>query len=179
MILQGGNFGVDTEFIKAVFQESINQGFSTLAYNFPYYDRGDSVTSDECQEEVKTVHEAVDFLLSTGAKEIMIIAKSVGSVVAGKFLSKSSNVQISSIVILGVPLKYIRFEEFAGQKLQIVHGELDKFGDSKAVQDAVLSAGIKATITPIPDADHSFRDESGNEPGKQKQAIEAIDWGKK
>lgn len=179
LILQGGNFGVDTDFIQSVFHESVGRGFTTLAYNFPYYDRGESSTSEGCEEEVNTVHEAIQYLLSTGADEVLIVAKSVGSVVVAKLLKESADIPISSIVILGVPLKFVDIKDFIGQKVQIIQGDLDKFGDSQKVKDAASKAGVEIEVVSIPDADHSFRDSDGNEPGQQLLAIQAIDWGTK
>ena len=111
LILQGGNFGVDTDFIQTVFHESVEKGFTTLAYNFPYYDRGESSTSEGCVEEVGTVHEALHYLLSTGAEEVLIVAKSVGSVVVGKVLKEESDIPIPAIVILGIPLKFVDMQD--------------------------------------------------------------------
>jgi len=176
LILQGGNFGIDSNFIQKIYEASVSQGFTALAYNFPYYDRGEKSTTDGCSEEAETVKDSIEYLQSNGAENILVVAKSLGSVVATKALLRHPELPVRKVVILGSPIKYCDFTGFKDIALQIIQGSSDKYGDANDVRAALSHAGVEAVVNEIADADHSFRGQNGEEPGEQITAINMINW---
>ncbi len=111
----------------------------------------------------------------TKYKNIRLIGKSLGAVVAAAYLKSLSLKQIKkfSILIFGYDIGYIDIKKFSG-KIVIVQGSKDKFGDIKAVKRDMKGAVSKdITYLSIEGADHSYRIPETKEPIYENKAIVA------
>lgn len=174
IILHGGSKGIESDFIQKIFSRSVEKGFTTLAFNFPYLDRGEDTSSGEqLQEEVEALESMVNLVKQLGYKQVNLIGKSLGGIVASYYLQNQDPDITFNLGILGLVLGDVTLEKFTG-KLIVVQGENDRFGNIDAVKQNLQAQGITdAKLINIPNADHSYRDES-KEPKYEDEAIEAL-----
>lgn len=177
LILHGGSKGIESEFIQKLFDASVKTGATTLAFNFPYLDRGEENSSgDELMEEVQSLSSAIDLLKTLGGKRINIIAKSLGGIVASYYLTnKERDLGITfSLFVLGYVVEDVKVPIVDLDKFVIIQGEKDRFGDAEKVESRLQKHSTKVThIINVPAADHSFRDEQKN-PIYEDRAIEEL-----
>lgn len=170
IILHGGSKGIESDFIRKIFDRSVAEGFTTIAFNFPYLDRGEENPSgDELIEEVEALSKVVELLQGLGYSKINLIAKSLGGIVSSFYLKRPSDVNFN-LTILGFVVGDVKLDDFKG-KLIVIQGNNDRFGNIDAVRQELETQGItNATLINIQDADHSYRDES-KEPKFEDKAI--------
>ncbi len=178
VILQGGSHGIDSSILQKVFENSKQKRNSVVAFNFPYYERGDENSSGpELKEELNTLQQILDYCNYKEYKHIRLIAKSLGGIVASYYLNKLSNEEMSkfSVVILGYVTGQVELTNFTGA-ITVIQGEKDKFGGIESVKENLKTAISKnITYIEIPLADHSYRDPETKESKYEDLAVAKID----
>lgn len=160
IILHGGSVGLDSDFIKSVFNNSVVNGHSVLAFNFPYYDRGDTSSSGEALlEEQEAILKYLEYIRPFGYTKINFIAKSLGGIVLSKFLSNHklpADYQLKDIVVMGFVVGQVDFSGHKGH-IKVIQGSEDKFGNDVIVKSELIKQGLDDyEIIPIKAADHSY-----------------------
>jgi predicted alpha/beta-hydrolase family hydrolase len=165
IILHGGSNGIESDFIRKIFASSVERGFTTLAFNFPYKDRGeDNSSGEQLLEEVDALVQMVTRLKADGFTRIALIGKSLGGIVASFYLnsdSRDSEIDFK-LGILGFVTDSVKLP-IEVERLVIVQGENDRFGNAEAVRAKLNSMGVSGfTLHEIGGADHSYRDSDRN-----------------
>lgn len=177
MILHGGGpVGVETDFISSIFDAIAATKNSVLCFNFPYCERGEEASSGpELKEEINALKRAVDFAYLEGFSKIIIVAKSLGSIIASYYLEQYPDSQIELLVLGYIPSETKQRAISNNLKL-VIQGTNDRFASPIEVKKNV---GSLVEVIEIIDADHSYRN-SKKEPVYQETAIkELIKWVKK
>jgi len=177
VVLHGGSQGMDSGFISKITEASRKEGNSVVAFNFPYIERGEENSSGpELLEEIDALQNVLDYCQSEKYKNIRLIGKSLGGVVAAAYLKKLTSDQMKRYIaiIFGYDIGYIDIKDFSG-KIVIIQGSKDKFGDIDAVkQDNSGSISKDITYISIEGADHSYRVPETKEPIYEDEAIKAV-----
>lgn len=169
----GGSEGVESSFISNIIHSLAKTGNSVLGFNFPYCERGEeNSSSPELTEEIAALTTAVDFLKTEGYEKIVIVAKSLGGIVASFWLEQNPNEAVS-VVVLGYVVGSVKTAALQNKVSLIIQGQNDRFGNAAAVQDELATHNIAAEVVELPNADHSYRNEQ-KEPVFQDQAIELL-----
>ena len=174
VILPGISQGMDSGFINKIIEVCWSKGDSVVTFNFPFFERGkENSSGPELIEEIEALRVVLDYCQSDNYRNIILIGKSLGGVVAGAYLKKLSPEQKRkfSLVIFGYDIGYIDIKDFSG-KIIIVQGSEDKFGDVEAVKKDMHGATSKCvTYLSVEDADHSYRIPETKEPFYEDEAI--------
>ncbi len=177
IILQGGSYGIESTFIRNIYDNSVKKGNSVIAFNFPYYERGEESSSGpELKEELNALQNILDYSRYKEYKHVRLIAKSLGGIVASYYLSNLSQKDMNnfSVVVLGYIAGQTKLKQFNGP-IKIIQGEKDKFGGIDVVKEDMKSAVSKEIqFIEIPNADHSYREMETKEPRYEKLAISKI-----
>lgn len=177
IVLQGGNYGIESPFMQKVITSCKESGHSVLAFNFPYFERGDNHSSGpELKEELETITKMMKKHDANKFDHIRFVAKSLGGIVASYFLKnlKPSEHQKYSIVILGYVLGDVNLKNFSG-KIKIIQGEKDKFGNIGEVKEDLKGAiSNEIEFTEIKGADHSFKNPDTGEPEFADEVVKQI-----
>lgn len=177
IVMHGISSGISSPFIQNVISICKNADHSVLAFNFPFFERGEEQSSGpELKEEIETLEKLMDFCHANKYKEIRLIGKSLGAITAGLFLKKIPTYDHKkfTLIVLGYPLKYIDINSFTG-KTFIIQGEKDKFGGIKEVKKHLKNAkSDKINFFEVKCADHSFRDPTTKEPIYEKDALKIL-----
>jgi predicted alpha/beta-hydrolase family hydrolase len=176
ILLHGaGPNGVESDFIKTLFNGLTDSGVSVYAFNFPYCERGDEQSSGpELKEETATLNEVVSHLKSEGYKKLVIIGKSLGGMTASYWLNDaSSNRDGCELVILGYVIGEVKTQAIKDKLTLVIQGENDKYGNAQAVKDELAKSNAKAKVVEIAGADHSYRNEN-KEPAYMDEMIEEL-----
>jgi len=177
LILHGSGLnGINDSFIKNIFlslQDDISR--SVFMFNFLYCERGKKGSSGkELIEEKETLETVIDFLEKEGYEEIIIVAKSLGGIIASSYFKRDKHPKIKfKIIVLGLVLGDFITENLKGKLGLVIQGENDRFGNGEKVKEELQKNGVNASVVEIKNADHSYRDSNGN-PVFQKNAIEEI-----
>ena len=177
MILHGGGpVGVETDFISSIFDAIAATKNSVLCFNFPYCEREEEASSGpELKEEVDALKRAIDFAYLEGFSKIIIVAKSLGDIVASFYLEQYPDSQIE-LLILGYIPSEIKQRAISNNLKLVIQGTNDRFASPIEVKKNV---GSLVEVMEIIDADHSYRN-SKKEPIYQETAIkELMKWVKK
>ena len=177
MILHGGGpVGVETDFISSIFDAIAATKNSVLCFNFPYCEREEEASSGpELKEEVDALKRAIDFAYLEGFSKIIIVAKSLGDIVASFYLEQYPDSQIE-LLILGYIPSEIEQRAISNNLKLVIQGTNDRFASPIEVKKNV---GSLVEVIEIIDADHSYRN-SKKEPIYQETAIkELMKWVKK
>jgi len=177
VILHGSSDGMDSQFITKIWNASVKNGSSTVAFNFPYLERGDANSSGgQLAEEVDALESILKVCQSGNYRTTRLIGKSLGGIVANYFLKNLPEDEKGkySIVIFGYIPGSIDLKSFPG-KIDIIQGSQDRFGDIEKVKGDLgdtLSKNIK--FYSVEGADHSYRNPETKEPVFEDQAVECI-----
>ena len=174
IILHGsGPVGVETNFISSIFDAIVETKNSVLCFNFPYCDRGEEASSGpELKEEVDTLRRVIDFAYLEGFNKIIIVAKSLGGIIASFYLEQYPNNQIE-LSILGYIPGEIKQMAISNNLKLVIQGTNDRFASPLEVEKSV---GDLVEVIEIIDADHSYRNNK-KEPVYQEIAIrELMEW---
>ncbi len=177
VILQGGSHGIDSSILQKAFENSKQKGNSVIAFNFPYYERGEENSSGpELKEELEALQHVLDYCNYKEYSRVRLIAKSLGGIVASNYLDRLSQEEMNkfSIVVLGYVTGDVKLKKFTGQ-ITIIQGQMDKFGNVGVVKqdlNGAVSNDIK--YIEIPNADHSYRESETKEPKFEDLAIAEI-----
>ena len=163
VLLHGGNFNIETPFMQKLFNLSWKKGRSSVSFNFPYIDRGDKTASSNLDEEIKILQKVLDFVEYRSYSKIHFIGKSMGAIVAGKFLKqKKLDYKKYSITVLGYVTEGIDIKDFKGN-ITIIQGSKDKFGNIEKVKEDMGVLSDRVRYFEINGAEHSFKDSEGKE----------------
>ncbi len=177
IILHGVSEGMESTFIQKLVKKSKESKHSTVTFNFPFLDRKESNSSSpELKEELNTLNSVLSFINADYYKNINLIAKSFGGIVASYFLRDLPLNQHNrySITILGYVIGNVDLKTFTG-KIRIIQGQMDRFGDIEAVKKDLKSAISKnIDFIEIPKADHSYRDPDTKESKFEDIAINEV-----
>ena len=177
MILHGGGpVGVETDFISSIFDAIAATKNSVLCFNFPYCEREEESSSgSELKEEMNALKQAIDFAYLEGFSKIIIVAKSLGGIIASYYLEQYPDSQIE-LLILGYISSEIKQRAISNNLKLVIQGTNDRFASPIEVKKNV---GSQVEVIEIIDADHSYRN-SKKEPIYQETAIkELMKWVKK
>ena len=174
VVLHGGSQGMDSGLINKIVGASKKEGNSVVAFNFPYFERGEENSSGpELIEETNALQSVLDFCYTDTLESIRLIGKSLGGVVAGHYLKKLDSNQLDkfSLIIFGYDVGYIELKNFTG-KIVIIQGDKDKFGDVDVVKNDMKGAVSKqVTYLSVKGADHSYRVPETKEPIYEDEAV--------
>lgn len=177
VILHGGSSGIDSAFIQKIFNFSKDKGHSVIAFNFPYFERGEECSSGpKLKEEIATLRTFLQFSQAGKYSHIWLIGKSLGGIVLSYFLREISEEQHKKFtaIILGYVKGDIDLKKFTG-KIFIIQGQKDKFGDIKAIKEDIRGALSKdINYYEVKNADHSFRDPETKEPFYEDEVIRIL-----
>jgi alpha/beta superfamily hydrolase len=176
IILPGVNGGIDNVFITKISELSFKKGHSSIAINYPFYEREEQASSKNFKEEITNMLEILDYCHYKDYKNIRFIGKSLGGVISAYYLSSLENNEMNkySITILGYVLGSINLRKFSGD-ITIVQGELDRFGNIKQVKkDMQNPKSDNITYYEIKGADHSYKNPKTQESEFQDEAISKI-----
>lgn len=177
VILQGSSGGMDSQFITKIWDASIKAGNSSVAFNFPYFERGETNSSGvELPEEIEALKSVLTVCKSENYKTIRLIGKSLGGIVASFFLKNLPQTEQSkySVVIFGYVPGSTDLKTFPG-KINIVQGSKDKFGTIEQIKkdlESAISQGI--SYYKVEGGDHGYKDPESKEPMFEDKAIEYI-----
>lgn len=177
IVLQGGSYGIESTFMQKVIKTCKQKGNSVITFNFPYFERGDNHSSGpELKEELATLTKQMNKYNANKYQHIRFVAKSLGAIVASYFLRNlnAREQEKYSVVVLGYVTGSIDLHSFKG-KIDVIQGELDKFGDINVVKkDLKNSVSKKITYHEIKNADHSYRNPKTKKPTYEDQAIQIL-----
>lgn len=177
VVLHGGSAGVDSPFIQKLVKHSMGSGNSVVAFNFPYFERGDKMSSGpELSEELATLTNILAEIKVGKYNHIRLIGKSLGGIVASYYLNSlpPDKMKKYSLVIVGYVVGELKMDRFSGSVI-VVQGEMDKFGGADKVEADLIKAACKnLRIIEIKRADHSFRNPKTKESVYEDEAIKAI-----
>ena len=177
VVMHGGSNGINSQLITKVFEKCRKLNHSTIAFNFQYLESGlENSSGPELKEELETLQQFLDFCDYQKYKNVRLIAKSLGGIVASHYLNKLSNDEASnfSIIVLGFVTGDVTLKNFNGS-ITVIQGEHDKFGGINVVKDNLKDAKSQnIKFIEIPKADHSYRNPETKEPLYEDLAIEKI-----
>ncbi len=179
VILHGGSGGIDSPFIRKVFQVSKDKRNSAIMFNFPYFEREEDYSSGpQLKEELTTLKRMLRIAKFKEFSHIRLIGKSLGGIVASYYLNslrvKERERKLYEVIILGYVTGEVKLKSFRG-KITIIQGEKDKFGNTEVVKKDLQNAVSKnITYFQIPNADHSFRDPETKEPIYEDKVINLL-----
>ncbi|MCA9348784.1 hypothetical protein KC878_01425 [Candidatus Saccharibacteria bacterium] len=197
LIAPGSSGGMKQSLIRAVFERAVEQRLTVLAFDYPYYYRGDEQPSSQLREEVEAMAEATDLLSEAGAKSLHIIGKSLGGVVASILLRHTRQMEREAdklgeitepdgpwsslsdrvrLTVMGFVMPDITIEDLAAYRVDIIQGQFDRFANVMDIRDMLDNADRPDIgVTEVVGADHSFRDSSGDDIYVQA-AVNLIEW---
>lgn len=177
IVLPGGSYGIDTPFMQKIINTCKKSGASVLAFNFPYFERGEENSSGpELKEEIETLINIMNKYKTEEFSHIRFVAKSLGAIVASYYLKGLNDDKHSkySIVVLGYVTKSIDLSNFMGN-ITIIQGEFDKFGNIETVRDNLKNAKSKnISYFEVVNANHSYRNPETKEPVYENDAIKVL-----
>jgi predicted alpha/beta-hydrolase family hydrolase len=169
----GGPEGVESPFISNIITELIGMGNGVFGFNFPYCERGEENSSgSDLAEETITLDIVIRFLRNEGYKKIVIVAKSLGGIIASYWLDQHADENVE-VIVLGYVIGSVKTEALKGRLHLVIQGESDRFGNADAVDQDLARYNIKARVIEVPKADHSYRNES-KEPVYQDQVVQLL-----
>ncbi|SRR6266568_4155524 len=169
----GGPEGVETPFISNIINTLTGTGSSVFGFNFPYCERGEENSSgEELTEETAALDKVVQFLRSEGYEKIVVVAKSLGGIIASYWLEQHADENVE-VVVLGYVIGSVKTEALQSKLRLVIQGENDRFGNAEAVKEELTKHNVKAEVVEVPKADHSYRN-AQKEPVYQNQAIELL-----
>lgn len=172
LVLHGISEGISSDFMQSIYKGLADRGETVLAFNWPYLD-AESEPSKDLLDERAALQSAVDFLRNEGYTQLHIVAKSLGGIVASRWLEQQPSDLSVEVGIMGYVIGDVTTTALADKLRVVVQGERDRFGNAEAVKHELVRHNITATVIDIADADHSYRNQAG-EPVSQQQAIEQL-----
>ena len=92
IVLHGSSADIDSDFINKIMETSKKIGNSVIAFNFPYFERGEEHSSGpELIEEIEALKLILNNCQSEKFESIRLIGKSLGAVIAGHYLKQIDN----------------------------------------------------------------------------------------
>lgn len=178
IIIHGGSKGIESQYMRKLYNRSATSDKSTITFNFPYLDRGEENSSGEdLVEEQETIAQIINLISPFNFKEIKFIAKSLGGIALAKYLQnhqESLKDKEIKVVILGYVLGDIDLSSFKGS-LTVIQGSNDRFADADAVSRDLSSKDLLDTkVIEIKGADHSYRVPDTKEPKFEDEVVNLV-----
>lgn len=171
VILPGISEGMDSEFILKILYRSRFKKNSVVTFNYPFFERDEKQSSgEELYEEVRALENILDFISANSFETIRLIGKSLGAIIAAKFLSKLSKSEQNkfSLIVLGYIIGDINLKDVESD-ITIIQGSRDRFCKINEVKKELKRIGkVSYKIYEIEGASHGFRD-------KENEKIEYYD----
>lgn len=175
--MHGGSKGIESQFIKKIFEICRQLKHTTLAFNFPYLEKGrENSSGPELKEEINTLKSMLKMSNFKQFTHIRLIGKSLGGIVASYYLNSLSAKErkLYEVIVLGYVTGEIKLKQFNG-KITVIQGEIDKFGSIDLVKkDLAGSLSQETVYYEVKGADHSYRDPLTKEPVYEDMAIKFI-----
>lgn len=153
---------------------------NVIGITYPFQDRKEDHSSgEELQEELTYLEqELLKKENLNNYKEVIFICKSLGGIVANRFIKKYINLISSkiNIAILGYITHDINPEYFIGiKKLIVIQGEFDKYGNIDFVKKELKKVNdlFNIELLEVKGGDHSYRNEN-KQPVYEKDAINKL-----
>lgn len=172
MVLHGVSEGIESDFIQNITEALSRRSETVLALNFPYIDRGEK-PSEGLNHEQSSVQVMMNFLENEGYRDIHIVGKSLGGIVASEWLAHHKSDARITTHILSYVIGDVRTRALKGSLQTVIQGENDRYGNAAAVRAELAAHDISATVIEVPGADHSYRDADG-QPTLQAEAIDYL-----
>jgi hypothetical protein len=164
VLAHGAGAGMAHPFMAAIARGLAERGVATLRYQFPYMERGAKRPDPPAlaQGTVRAaVHEAARLLPGL---PLFAGGKSFGGRMTSQAQGQSPLPGVRALVFLGFPLhppgkpSDKRGEHLFEVRVPMLflQGSRDDFADMGLLRSLVERLGARATLTAIPDADHSF-----------------------
>jgi predicted alpha/beta-hydrolase family hydrolase len=171
ILLHGASAGLESPFMNDLFQAVDKIPADVLAIEFPFVARNVSPTPN-LQAKVDALNSAIIFLQQE-RKRITIIAKSLGGIVASKWLAGPQ--REANLYVLGHVLGEgnMQTQNLLGKLKGVIQGEFDKFGNAAKVQAELSAHHINTPVVEVPGADHSYCNPQKN-PTYQATALDAL-----
>ncbi len=178
VIIHGGSKGIESQFMRKLYDRSVSSGKSTITFNFPYLDRGEeSCSGEDLVEEQETIAQMINLISPFNFKVIKFIAKSLGGIALAKYLQnhlEGLNDKEIEVVILGYVLGEIDLSNFKGD-VMVIQGSNDRFGNANAVRKELSSKGlVEAKVIEIKGADHSYGVPDTKEPKFEDEVVNLV-----
>jgi len=177
VILHGGSKGIESPFIQKVFNVCKEAGHSVIAFNFLYLEKGkESSSGPELKEELETLKDTLALAQYNVYEHVCLVGKSLGGMVASYFLDSLSEDEQKrfEIIVLGYIVGEVKLKNFSN-KITIIQGEKDRFGNVQAVKNDLKNAKSKEiTYHEILGADHSYRIPETKESVYEDQVIKLL-----
>lgn len=145
VLLHGGKGGTNQSLSLKIFDTCVSQGHSVASFNFPFFERGEEQSSGpELKEELEALQFVLDECKANEYKHIRLIGKSLGGIIASRFVSQLTKVNQEkySVIIFGYVTGDINLNNFLG-KITIIQGENDKYGGIEIVKNDLKDAVSK------------------------------------
>lgn len=173
VLLQGGRYKIETPLMTNLFEALITKGQNVFAFNFPESNHGEnSDNENDLSSEIESLNTVVNYLKNKGNEKFYFVAKSLGGIVASRWLEKYPD-QDLKMSVLGFVVGQLSMNGIRGRLDIVVQGEHDRFGDAKAAEEHLKENNINAKVTEIPGADHSYNN-LNKEPEFQQLAVETL-----
>ncbi len=177
IILPGASEGLRSIFLETIFKKSQDSDYNTLSLSYPFQVRNEEKSSGpDLNEETQMLRDLFEKLELNKNQSIHIIAKSLGGIVASRFISALEE-KIKSkikITILGFILDDVLFENFHGE-VNVIQGEFDKYGKPKEVEKYLSQVTLNSfSVNVIKGADHSYREPNTKEPIYQSKVLNML-----
>lgn len=160
VILPGQHNGITSDRTQRLVEASKDQGISVLSFSYPHHERGDTKYSENLQDELELLKYYLNVFKTDRYGHIRLIGKSLGGMLASKYLSQVTDMQRYSIVILGYIIGEEEIHNFTGD-VTIIQGEKDEYGNIDQIKSDMKSAqAAHVRYEEIKGADHSYRGET-------------------
>lgn len=177
VIMCGSSNGMDSDFMKLLYETERKADKSVAIFDYPFHSRLEKRgLGDNLDEEVAALRSVLDFARADGYKKIRLVGKSIGGVVAGKFLANLDRDEQEKfeLVVLGYDLGWIDIKPFRG-KVSIIQGEKDPFGDIDLVKkDMEGASSTDINYYEIKGADHGYREPETGYPKFQQEVVDLV-----
>ena len=164
VLAHGAGAGMTHAFMAAVAEGLAKRSIATLRYQFPYMERGSKRVDSPI-----VAHATVRAAVAEAAKQLPKLpmvagGKSFGGRMTSQAQAAEPLVHVHGLVFLGFPLhgaekpSIERAEHLSKVQcpMLFLQGTRDELADFDLITDVVEQLGERATLAPIPDADHSF-----------------------
>jgi len=188
VLAHGAGAGMSHPFMTAAAAGLSERGIGTLRYQFPYMETGSRRPDGPAlaQATVRAAVNEANMLLP----DLALVAggKSFGGRMTSQAQAESPLPNVRGIAFFGFPLhpagkpSVLRARHLLGIQVPMLflQGDRDALAQPDLIRQSVLDLGDRATLTVLPDADHSFHVRARN--GRTDEQVRAwmfdvlVDW---
>jgi predicted alpha/beta-hydrolase family hydrolase len=164
VLAHGAGAGMAHPFMSAVAEQLADRGIATLRYQFPYMEQG-----SRRPDAPGIAHVAVRAAVAEAAARLPGLplfagGKSFGGRMTSQAQAETPLPGVRGLVFLGFPLhpakrpSLDRAQHLANVRVPMLflQGTRDALAEQDLISQVVMHLGGRATLTAVPDADHSF-----------------------